>query len=202
MTKKTEVCRCSWVDIKKLDYVAYHDKEWGVAIYDDRLLFELLTLEAAQAGLSWYTVLRKRNNYRVAFSNFDAIKVANYDESKIQKIILNPGIIRNKAKIYSTVNNAQKFLEVQKQFGSFHVYIWEFVNGKPIINTIKSPKDYVSTSKVSDSLSNDLKSRGFKFVGSTIIYAYMQAIGMVNDHQVNCFRRQEIINGVGNSIRK
>ena len=193
MPKKCAICRCPWVDLEKLDYVAYHDEEWGVPVHDDRILFELLTLEGAQAGLSWYTVLRKRENYRIAFSGFDPIKVARYDEKKIQQLIVNPGIIRNKSKIYSTVNNAKEFLKVQKQFGSFDKYIWKFVDGKPIINTIRGPKDYVATSPESDAMSKDLKERGFKFVGSTICYAFMQATGMVNDHFINCFRRQDII---------
>ena len=195
MPKKCAICRCPWVDLEKPDYVAYHDKEWGVPIHNDRVIFEFLTLEAAQAGLSWYTVLRKRENYRIAFSGFDPIKVARYDEKKIQQLIINPGIIRNKAKIYSAVNNAREFLKVQEQFGSFDKYIWKFVNGKPIVNTIKSPRDYVATSPESDAMSKDLKERGFKFVGSTICYAHMQATGMVNDHSVTCFRKQEIIKG-------
>jgi DNA-3-methyladenine glycosylase I len=193
MTNKQTICRCPWVDLTKPDYVAYHDEEWGVPVHDDRTLFEFLTLEGAQAGLSWYTVLRKRENYRAAFSNFDPAKVARYNERKIAELILDPGIIRNKAKIHATVNNAQKFLKVQEEFGSFDTYIWKFVNGKPIINIIRGAKDYVATSCESDALSKDLKERGFKFVGSTICYAHMQATGMVNDHLITCFRRQEII---------
>jgi DNA-3-methyladenine glycosylase I len=193
MKRKCEICRCPWVDTEKPDYVAYHDKEWGVPVHDDRVMFEFLTLEAAQAGLSWYTVLRKRENYRAAFSNFDPVKVARFDEKKIQKLIADPGIIRNRAKIRAAVNNARMFLKVQKQFGSFDKYIWKFVNGKPILNTIRGPKDYVATSPESDAMSKDLKERGFKFVGSTICYAHMQATGMVNDHAINCFKRQEII---------
>ena len=193
MMKSTATCRCPWVDLSKPDYVAYHDEEWGVPVHDDRTLFEFLTLEGAQAGLSWYTVLRKRENYRKAFSNFDPEKVARYDARKIAALILDPGIIRNKAKIHATVNNAQQFLKVQEQFGSFDAYIWKFVNGKPIVNIIKGVKDYVATSRESDALSKDLKERGFKFIGSTICYAHMQATGMVNDHLLTCFRRQEII---------
>jgi DNA-3-methyladenine glycosylase I len=189
------ICRCPWVDLSKPDYVAYHDKEWGVPVHDDRVLFEFLTLEAAQAGLSWYTVLRKRENYRVAFSDFDPVKVARYDERKINGLITNPGIIRNKAKIHAAVNNAKQFLKVQEQFGSFDAYIWKFVNGRPVVNTIINYKDYIVTSQESDAMSKDLKARGFKFVGSIICYAHMQATGMVNDHLTTCFRRKEIIEG-------
>jgi len=193
MTKKQKICRCPWVDLKKPDYVAYHDEEWGVPVYDDKLLFEFLTLEAAQAGLSWYTVLRKRENYRTAFGGFDPVKVAGYDERRINKLIADPGIIRNRAKIHAAVNNARQFLKVREQFGSFHSYIWRFVDGRPIVNTIRGPKDYAATSRESDALSKDLKERGFEFVGSTICYAHMQATGMVNDHSIHCFRRNIII---------
>jgi len=195
MTKKLEIFRCPWVDLEKPDYVAYHDTEWGVPVYDDNKLFEFLTLEGAQAGLSWYTVLRRRQNYRIAFSKFDPQKVARYDERKIEELIADGGIIRNKAKIVAAVNNARQFLEVQQEFGSFHAYIWRFVDGKPIVNNIRQLKDYQATSRESDALSKDLKSRGFKFVGSTICYAHMQATGMVNDHALSCFRRQQIIDG-------
>ena len=195
MTKKHEIFRCPWVDIEKPDYVVYHDTEWGVPVYDDNKLFEFLTLEGAQAGLSWYTVLRRRQNYRIAFSKFDPQKVARYDERKIEELIADGGIIRNKAKIVAAVNNARQFLEVQQEFGSFHAYIWRFVDGKPIVNNIRQLKDYQATSRESDALSKDLKSRGFKFVGSTICYAHMQATGMVNDHALSCFRRQQIIDG-------
>ena len=195
MMGKCVICRCPWVDSGKPDYIAYHDKEWGVPVHDDRMLFEFLTLEAAQAGLSWYTVLRKRGNYRVAFSDFDPVEVARYDESKVKELIADSGIIRNKAKIHAAVNNARQFLKVQEQFGSFDAYIWEFVNGQPIVNTIRNSKDYIVTSCESDAMSKDLKARGFKFAGSTICYAHMQATGMVNDHLTTCFRRQEIIEG-------
>jgi DNA-3-methyladenine glycosylase I len=203
MAKEPVICRCPWVDLGKPDYVAYHDEEWGVPAFDDRVMFEFLTLEAAQAGLSWYTVLRKRENYRVAFSDFDPAKVARYDERKIQRLIANPGIIRNKAKIRAAVNNARQFLEVQEQFGSFYAYIWRFVDGEPIVNIVRGLKDYVATSRESDAMSKDLKERGFKFVGSTICYAHMQATGMVNDHLLTCFRRPEIIKGYGRcALRK
>jgi DNA-3-methyladenine glycosylase I len=195
MARKSMVSRCPWVDLAKPDYVAYHDNEWGVPVYDDRLLFEFLTLEAAQAGLSWYTVLRKRENYRAAFADFDPQKVARFDARKIARLVQDPGIIRNKAKIAAAVNNARQFLKVQEQFDSFHAYLWQFVGGKPIVNTLRGPEDYVATSRESDAMSKDLKQRGFQFVGSTICYAHMQATGMVNDHLVSCFRRNEIIKG-------
>ena len=193
MKNKTAICRCPWVDINKPDYIKYHDKEWGVPLHDDRLLFEFLTLEAAQAGLSWYIVLRKRENYRVAFDHFDPKKVAKYGEKRIQRLLGNPGIIRNRQKIVAAINNAQRFLEIQEQFSSFDAYIWRFVDGKPIVNKIKTMSGYPATSRESDVMSKDLRQRGFKFVGSTICYAHMQATGMVNDHSMDCFRRNEII---------
>lgn len=192
MPLKKTILRCPWVDLTKPDYVEYHDKEWGVPVHDDRLLFEFLTLEAAQAGLSWYTVLRKRENYRKAFDEFDPKKVAKYGEQKVEQLLGNAGIIRNRAKILAAINNAQRFLEVQKEFGNFDAYIWKFVNGKPIVNKPKALKDYVPTSPESDALSKDLLRRGFKFVGSTICYAHMQATGMVNDHTVSCFRKRKV----------
>ena len=194
---KNDICRCPWVDLSKVDYVEYHDKEWGVPVYDDRLLFEFLTLESAQAGLSWYTVLKKRENYRIAFENFEPEKIARFDQPKIEGLLLNPGIIRNRLKIEATVNNAHKFLEVQAKYGSFSKYIWGFVGGKPKINNIRKLSDYPAISKESDALSKDLKNRGFKFLGSTICYAHMQATGMVNDHSLDCFRKSEIIEQYG-----
>ncbi len=193
MKTKNEICRCPWADLSKPDYVEYHDKEWGVPLHDDRRIFEFLILEGAQAGLSWYTVLRKRENYRIAFDYFDPVKVAKYDEEKFQALIANQGIIRNRAKILAAINNAKRFLEVQKEFRTFDSYIWKFVGGKPIVNKIRTLEDYRATSPESDALSKDLLKRGFKFVGSTICYAHMQATGMVNDHMANCFRRREII---------
>jgi DNA-3-methyladenine glycosylase I len=187
--------RCPWVDMTKPDYVAYHDKEWGVPVHDDRTIFEFLTLEAAQAGLSWYTVLRKREAYRKAFAGFDPAKVARFSERRIESLLTNEGIIRNRAKIFAAVNNATKFLDVQEHFESFDAYIWRFVGGRPKVNKIRTLKDFPATSKESDALSNDLKQRGFKFVGSTICYAHMQATGMVNDHVVDCFRRKPIVDG-------
>lgn len=184
--------RCPWC-LGFEQYIQYHDEEWGVPVHDDQTHFEFLILEGAQAGLSWATVLKKRENYRKLFANFDAKKVAEFDQSKIEELLQNPGIIRNKLKVNATVINAQKFLEVQKEFGSFDQYIWSFVNHKPIINQLKSMKDAPATSTESDALSKDLKKRGFKFVGSTIIYAHMQACGLVNDHLTSCFRYKEVI---------
>ncbi len=196
MTKQS-LSRCPWVDLSKDDYIVYHDREWGVPVHDDRVLFEFLTLEAAQAGLSWYTVLRKRDNYRLAFDDFDPEQVARYDEPKIEALLSNPGIIRNRQKVRAAVHNAQRFLEVQQAFGSFDAYIWRFVNGTPIVHTFRTLQDYPATSSESDALSKDLRQRGFKFVGSTICYAHMQATGMVNDHSVDCFRRQAIMDAYG-----
>jgi DNA-3-methyladenine glycosylase I len=177
----------------KPDYVEYHDKEWGVPVHDDRLIFEFLTLEAAQAGLSWYTVLRKRDAYREAFAGFDPAVVARFDRRRVERLLRNDGIIRNRMKIEAAVHNAKTFLAVREEFGSFDAYIWGFVDGKPKVNKLKTLKDYPASSAESDALSKDLKRRGFKFVGSTIVYAHMQATGMVNDHVVTCFRRKEII---------
>ena len=184
---------CPWVDLGKPDYIEYHDQEWGVPVHDDHRLFEFLTLEAAQAGLSWYTVLRKRENYRIAFDHFDPEKVAGYNDQKVRTLLENSGIIRNRSKILSAINNARKFLEIQVEFGSFDAYIWRFVDGKPIVNKLKQLGDYPATSPESDALSKDLRQRGFKFMGSKICSAHMQATGMVNDHTMDCFRRQEII---------
>jgi DNA-3-methyladenine glycosylase I len=183
------------VGLDKADYVQYHDLEWGVPVYDDRLLFEFLTLEAAQAGLSWYTVLRKREAYRLAFDQFDAAKVSRYDASREAALLQNPGIIRNRQKVAAAINNAARFLEVQSAFGSFAAYMWRFVDGKPLVHQIRRETDYPATSPESNAMSKDLRQRGFKFVGSTICYAHMQATGMVNDHSLDCFRRAEIIAG-------
>jgi DNA-3-methyladenine glycosylase I len=187
------LCRCPWVDLTKPDYLAYHDDEWGVPVHDDRLLFEFLTLESAQAGLSWYTVLRKRESYRAAFDGFDPQKVARYDERKTASLLQDAGLIRNRAKIMAAVHNAGRFLAVQEEFGTFDAYLWRFVCGRPIVNELRSLADYPTTSPESDALSRDLRQRGFKFVGSTICYAHMQAVGMVNDHTIDCFRRREIL---------
>jgi DNA-3-methyladenine glycosylase I len=190
---KTTLRRCPWVDLTKLDYVEYHDKEWGVPVHDDQTIFEFLTLEGAQAGLSWYTVLRKREAYRKAFRQFDPERVARYGKRELASLLNNPGIIRNRLKVFAAVNNAQRYLKVQSEFGSFDRYIWRFVDGKPILHKLRQLKDYRVTSAESDALSKDLKQRGFKFIGSTICYAHMQATGMINDHVVDCFRRREII---------
>ena len=183
--------RCEWGTVSQI-YIDYHDNEWGVPIHDDRTLFEFLILEGAQAGLSWETVLKKRENYRKAFSNFDPVKVSRYSDKKVEALMGNKGIIRNSLKITSAINNAKRFLEVQKEFESFETYIWQFVNGKPITNRFKSIQEIPATTKESDAMSKDLKKRGFKFVGPTICYAHMQATGMVNDHIVGCFRYKEI----------
>lgn len=189
---KKKLIRCEWtqaqVDPKYLDY---HDQEWGVPVHDDRKQFEFLTLEAAQAGLSWWTVLNKREGYRKAFADFDPVKVARFTEKRVEKLLANPGIIRNRLKVAAAVSNARCFLEVQAEYGTFDAYIWQFVEGRPIQNKWRSMKQVPATTKQSDALSKDLKQRGFKFVGSTIVYAHMQAVGMVNDHQVSCFRHKE-----------
>ncbi len=180
--------RCAWVGEDNPLMVTYHDTEWGAPVHDDKVLFEFLILEGAQAGLSWNTVLNKRENYRQALDGFDAAKIARYGSKQVEQLLANPGIIRNRLKIAATITNAHKFLEVQKEFGSFDKYIWQFVGGKPIKNKVKSIKDIPTKTKESDALSKDLLKRGFKFVGSTICYAFMQAIGMVNDHEVKCFK--------------
>jgi DNA-3-methyladenine glycosylase I len=182
--------RCAWAS-NELN-IPYHDTEWGVPVHDDRTLFEFLILEGAQAGLSWDTILRKRDAYRKAFDNFEPAKVARYSEAKCAKLLLNEGIIRNRLKIASAVSNAKAFLGVQKEFGSFDRYIWGFVGGKPIVNKLKGMSEIVATTEISDAISKDLKKRGFNFVGSTIMYAFMQATGMVNDHLVTCFRYKEV----------
>ena len=183
--------RCEWCGSDPV-YVAYHDDEWGVPVHDDRLLFEFLILEGAQAGLSWITILKKREGYRKAFASFDVEKVARFTEAKCEKLLLNPAIVRNRLKVKSSVTNAQAFLKVQEEFGSFDNYIWRFVEGKPIVNRFKSMKDIPAKTDISDAMSKDLKQRGFKFVGSTICYAHMQATGMVNDHTMDCFRYTQL----------
>jgi DNA-3-methyladenine glycosylase I len=186
---KKETARCSW-PTNEIS-IRYHDTEWGVPVHEDRLLFEYLILEGAQAGLSWQTVLNKRENYRAAFDNFDAEKVARYNEARVVKLMNNPGIIRNQLKIRATIQNAKSFLKMQEEFGSFNAYLWRFVDGNPIVNRRKSMKEVPARTTISDMMSKDLLKRGFKFVGSTICYANMQAIGMVNDHLVMCFRHKE-----------
>jgi DNA-3-methyladenine glycosylase I len=179
--------RCPWVPTDKPDYTKYHDIEWGKPVHDDQKLFEMLILEGAQAGLSWYTILRRRDDYRKAFKNFDPKRVARLTDTQLKKILANPGIIRNRLKVFATRKNAQVFLEIQKEFGSFNKYVWSFVGGKPQINLPKSKKDFRAQSPESDALSKDLKKRGMSFVGSSIMYAYMQAVGLVNDHTADCF---------------
>lgn len=185
--------RCPWCDSSDL-YRAYHDEEWGVPVYDDQRQFEFLTLESAQAGLSWSTILNKREGYRQAFAQFDPQKVARFTGKRIAKLLENPGIVRNKLKVNAAVTNARAFLKVQEEFDGFANYIWQFIEGKPIQNRWKTMKQIPATTKESDALSKDLKSRGFKFVGSTIMYAHMQAAGLVNDHLVSCFRHSECAN--------
>ena len=181
-----KITRCAWCEKDDL-YRNYHDQEWGKPIYDDETIFEFLILESFQAGLSWYTILAKRENFRAAFDQFDYQKIAQYSEDKVEELIQNAGIIRNRLKILATINNAQKFMEVQKEFGSFSKYIWGFVNHEPIINRPKTLKEVPATTEISDALAKDLKKRGFKFMGSTVVYAHMQATGMVNDHVEDCW---------------
>ena len=183
--------RCPWCGTDPL-YVKYHDTEWGVPVYEDKVLFEFLILESFQAGLSWITILRKRENFKKAFDQFDYKKIARYNESKIQELLQNEGIIRNQLKIRAAVTNAQAFMKVQEEFGSFSNYIWAFTDGKPIKNQLKTLSEAQATTPLSDAISKDLKKRGFKFMGSTVVYAHMQATGMVNDHLVDCFRYHEV----------
>lgn len=186
--KAKEIIRCGW-SLKDELYRKYHDQEWGIPQYDERKLFEMICLEGAQAGLSWYTILRKRENYRKAFDNFDAKKIAKYNQEKVEKLMQNEGIIRNRLKINAFIANAKAFLSIQKEFGNFSDYIWQFVNGKPKINNVKSLKDIPVKTAESDAMSKDLIRRGFKFTGSTICYAFMQAVGMVDDHVNECWRK-------------
>lgn len=188
MAKK--VRRCGWAEGVNLDYIAYHDEEWGVPVRDDRTQFEFLVLEGAQAGLSWSTILNKRQGYRKNFADFDPQKVARFTRKRVEKILTDPAVVRNRLKVESAVSNAQAFLDVQEEFGSFSQYIWGFVDGKPRQNRFRRMADVPATSKEADALSKDLKKRGFRFVGSTIVYAHMQATGLVNDHVTSCFRHQ------------
>jgi len=183
--------KCGWCLGDPL-YEAYHDTEWGVPVYDDAILFEFLILETFQAGLSWITILRKRENFRKAFDNFDYKLISSYDQNKIDSLLQDAGIIRNKLKIKSTITNAQFFIDIQNEFGTFSEYIWAFVDGKPIKNVFLDYRNGVANTPLSDAISKDLKKRGFKFVGSTVVYAYMQATGMVNDHETSCFRYSEV----------
>lgn len=191
MTVNHEPVRCAWAG-NDLLYQAYHDREWGVPVHDDRLLFEFLVLEGAQAGLSWITILRKRDAYRQAFSNFDPVLVARYDDLKVAELLANPGIVRNRLKVASAVRNARAFLDLQQEFGSFDAYLWRLVDGQPLQNAWAGMADVPARTPLSDSLSRDLKRRGFNFVGSTICYALLQAVGVVNDHTTDCFRWREL----------
>jgi len=184
--------RCPWCLSDDI-YIKYHDEEWGVPVHEDKKHFEFFVLESAQAGLSWITILRKRENYRKAYADFDPIKVLQYDEKKVEELIKNSGIIKNRKKIEASIHNAKRFIEIQKEFGSFDQYIWGFVNYKPIINAWEKIEDIPSKTELSDKISQDLKKRGFIFIGSTIIYSYMQAVGIVNDHLISCFRYKELV---------
>jgi DNA-3-methyladenine glycosylase I len=186
--------RCFWANTDDPLYLAYHDQEWGVPVHNDRLLFEFLILEGAQAGLSWSTVLRKRSNYHLAFDGFEPQKIAHYDDQKLSELLTNPGIIRNRLKINAAIQNAQAFIRIQHEFGSFDTYIWQFVSGKPILNVWTVGSEIPAETEVSQKMSKDLVQRGFHFVGPTICYAFMQAVGLVNDHTTDCFRYQEILN--------
>ncbi|MBL4623902.1 MAG: DNA-3-methyladenine glycosylase I [Flavobacteriales bacterium] len=188
-----KVTRCDWSTKDSL-YIQYHDEEWGVPVRDDQKLFEFLTLETFQAGLSWITVLRKRDNFRAAFDNFDYKKVAKYDDAKFESLLQDVGIIRNKLKIRAAINNANAFMKIQKEFGSFSDYIWKFTENKIVQNNRKSMSEIPATTELSDAISKDLKQRGFKFVGPTVIYAHLQATGMVNDHVISCFKHKELSN--------
>lgn len=188
---KDEKLRCGWCVGDPL-YEAYHDEEWGVPVFDDDTLFEFLILETFQAGLSWITVLRKRENFRNAFNDFNYKKIAKYQQAKVDSLLQDTGIIRNKLKVKATITNAQAFMKIQEEFGSFSKYIWNFVDGKPIKNKLKNYKEAPANTPLSDAISKDLKKRGFKFVGSTVVYAHMQATGMVNDHEVSCFKYNEV----------
>ncbi|MFZ5722246.1 MAG: DNA-3-methyladenine glycosylase I [Pseudomonadota bacterium] len=186
-SSRDALSRCPWCGTDPL-YVDYHDREWGVPVHDDRVWFEFLVLEGAQAGLSWITILKKRENYRQAFDGFDVRKVARYTPAKIERLLQDPGIVRNRLKVESAVSNAKAFIAVQKEFGSFDAYMWQWVDGKPLVNRPRSPGDVPARTELSDRISKDMKKRGFRFVGSTIIYAHMQATGLVNDHLVDCHR--------------
>jgi DNA-3-methyladenine glycosylase I len=185
------VQRCKWAESNNVT-IKYHDNEWGTPVFDDRILFEFLILEGAQAGLSWNTILQKRENFRNAFDDFDYKKIANYDEKRVEELLNDPGIIRNRLKINAAITNAKALLKIQEEYGSFNEYIWKFVNHKPIINTFKKLEELPSKTEISETISKDLKKRGFKFVGPTTIYSFMQAVGMVNDHTTDCFKYEEI----------
>jgi DNA-3-methyladenine glycosylase I len=191
MSSDLPIERCPWC-LGAEDYIKYHDEEWGVPVRDDKKQFEFLVLESAQAGLSWYTVLRKRSNYRDAYDGFDPAIVAKYGESKLEEMLQNAGLIRNRAKLQASINNAGLFLDLQQKHGSFCNYLWDFVDGKPVINTLKTMKEIAPSTPLSDKISKDLKQKGFKFMGTTIVYAHLQATGLVNDHLISCFRHKEV----------
>lgn len=188
-----KVCRCPWLDTSKPDYVDYHDNEWGVPVYDDKKMFEFLVLESAQAGLSWYTILKKRDGYRKLFSNFEVTEVAKFTSDDVERLMKDASIIRNKLKIEAAINNAKRFIEIQDEYGSFTKFIWSYVDNKPLVNNIDKVEDYVATSPISDALAKDLKKRGFKFLGSTTLYSHLQASGLINDHSNSCFKKSEIV---------
>jgi DNA-3-methyladenine glycosylase I len=192
MARKSPTYRCAWSGDDPL-MVAYHDKEWGVPVHDDRVLFEFLILEGAQAGLSWRTILNKRENYRAALSGFDAEKIARYGARDVKRLLDNPGIVRNRLKVAAAIQNAKSFLKVRKEFGSFDAYVWRFVDGKPLVHKIRTMKDIPAVTPEAETMSKDLLKRGFKFVGPTICYAFMQAVGMVNDHEIACFRCRSLV---------
>ena len=196
----TTQCRCPWLDTSKDDYIKYHDKEWGVPVYDDKTMYEFLVLESAQAGLSWYTILKKRDGYRKAFANFNVKAVAKFTIEDVERLMQDASIVRNKLKIVAAINNANRFIEIQKEFGTFTKYIWGFVNNNVIVNSIHNIEDYVATSPISDALAKDLKKRGFKFLGSTTLYSHLQATGLINDHANDCFRKEEVKLLINNAI--
>jgi DNA-3-methyladenine glycosylase I len=196
----TTQCRCPWLDTSKDDYIEYHDKEWGVPVYDDKTMYEFLVLESAQAGLSWYTILKKRDGYRKAFANFNVKAVAKFTIEDVERLMQDASIVRNKLKIVAAINNANRFIEIQKEFGTFTKYIWGFVNNNVIVNSIHNIEDYVATSPISDALAKDLKKRGFKFLGSTTLYSHLQATGLINDHANDCFRKEEVKLLINNAI--
>jgi len=184
--------RCPWLDTTKPDYVAYHDNEWGVPVHDDKVMFESLVLESAQAGLSWYTILKKREGYRRLFANFEVTEVAKFTAEDVERLMLDTSIVRNRLKIEAAINNAKKFIEIQNEYGSFTKFIWSYVDNKTIVNSIDNIDDYVPTSPISDQLTKDMKKRGFKFLGSTTMYSHLQASGLINDHSNKCFRKKEV----------
>jgi DNA-3-methyladenine glycosylase I len=198
MMSVENTCRCPWLDATKPDYVKYHDEEWGVPSHDDKVMFEFLVLESAQAGLSWYTILKKRDCYRKLFANFDVNKVAKFTSEDVERLMQDASIIRNRLKIEAAINNAKRFIEIQNEYGSFCKFIWSYVDNKTIVNSIDTIDDYVATSPISDQLAKDMKKRGFKFLGSTTLYSHLQATGLINDHLNDCYRKHEVKAVVGN----